>query len=166
MVYKKRNSRLYDETAVKAGAFQLIAQARSISGHARKSSTTSYLAHSSIQPDLTRRLAMESIVPLIRAAFDIVYKCTPCHYRELEELEATRHAALEDAVRVVTPTHLLRPFSPLPSSKHVLPRMRIIEVYIARLHIIFSGSDVNVIDKRQGNGFDCGGVLRSLPGCR
>ena len=91
---------------------------------------------------------------------------TPCHYQKLEELEATRHAALEDALRIITPTHILQPFSPPPFTKHLLPHMRIIEIDIARLHIVCSGSDVHVIDKRQGNGFDGGGVLGILPGPR
>ena len=42
--------------------------------------------------------------------------------------------------------------------------MRIIEVYIARLHIVFAGSNVKVIDERLGNGFDCRGVLYILLG--
>ena len=82
----------------------------------------------------------------------------------LEELEATWHAALEDALRIVLSANILQPFLPLPFTEYVLPRMRIVEVYVTRLHVFFPGRNVNVVDKLQGNGLDCNGILRIFPG--
>ena len=82
----------------------------------------------------------------------------------LEELEATRHALLEDTLRVILHTRLLQPSLPPSSTENMLPRMRIIKVYVVRLHTVCSGSNVNVIDKLRGDRLNCGGILRILPG--
>ena len=83
---------------------------------------------------------------------------------QLKELEATWHAALEDALRVVYSAHLLQPLLSPPLAEYVLPCMRIVEVTVARLHIFCSGSNVNIIDKFQANGLDCGSIVRIFPG--
>jgi len=89
--------------------------------------------------------------------------CGECLDPKLEQLEPTWHAVLEDALRIIFPTHLLQPLFPSPFAKDTLPRMRIIELYVTCLHVVYSGSNVNVSDKLEGNGLNYSRVPRILP---
>ena len=82
---------------------------------------------------------------------------------KLEELDATCHAALENTLRVILPIYLLQPLLSLPLAKDILPRMRIIEVDIARLLAVLFGSNIDVMDKSLPNSLDCGRIVQLLP---